>query len=170
VRTASITPSTHPWWWRQYAPLKHRSTIILHGSTTQKTALNICLWLLCSCKAETRGNDNTSSQWAVTCLQTWSAMPHASRHLIMVAPTLMINLKIWIHNLVGRTTLSGEKKITFWLRWQADRITDNDGKHRGPTAKCEVRTTAGNWWRHLYKLASFTDSFVQKSYWYITTK
>jgi hypothetical protein len=31
---------THPWWWRQYAPLKRRSTIILHGSTTQKTALN----------------------------------------------------------------------------------------------------------------------------------
>jgi hypothetical protein len=30
-----------PFWWRQYAPLKRRSTIILHGSTTQKTALNI---------------------------------------------------------------------------------------------------------------------------------
>jgi hypothetical protein len=35
---------THPWWWRQYAPLKRRSTIILHGSITQKTALNILLW------------------------------------------------------------------------------------------------------------------------------
>jgi hypothetical protein len=34
---------THPWWWRQYAPLKRRSTIILHGSTSQKTALNIIL-------------------------------------------------------------------------------------------------------------------------------
>jgi hypothetical protein len=34
---------THPWWWRQYAPLKRRSTIILHGSITQKTALNIIL-------------------------------------------------------------------------------------------------------------------------------
>jgi hypothetical protein len=31
------------WWWRQYAPLKRRSTIILHGSITQKTALNIIL-------------------------------------------------------------------------------------------------------------------------------
>jgi hypothetical protein len=31
---------THPWWWRQYAPLKRRSTIILHGSITQKTTLN----------------------------------------------------------------------------------------------------------------------------------
>jgi hypothetical protein len=30
-------------WWRQYAPLKHRLTIILHGSITQKTALNIIL-------------------------------------------------------------------------------------------------------------------------------
>jgi hypothetical protein len=29
--------------WRQYAPLIRRSTIILHGSTTQKTALNIIL-------------------------------------------------------------------------------------------------------------------------------
>jgi hypothetical protein len=28
------------WWWRQYAPLKRRSTIILHGSTSQKTILN----------------------------------------------------------------------------------------------------------------------------------
>jgi hypothetical protein len=26
--------------WRQYAPLKRRSTIILHGSIIQKTALN----------------------------------------------------------------------------------------------------------------------------------
>jgi hypothetical protein len=32
-----------PWWWRQYATLKRRSTIILHGSTTQKTTLNIIL-------------------------------------------------------------------------------------------------------------------------------
>jgi hypothetical protein len=29
----------HPWWWRQYAPLKRRSTIILHGSISQKTTL-----------------------------------------------------------------------------------------------------------------------------------
>jgi hypothetical protein len=37
----SVARLTHPWWWRQYAPLKRRSRIILHGSTTQKTALNI---------------------------------------------------------------------------------------------------------------------------------
>jgi hypothetical protein len=33
--------------WRQYAPLKRRSTIILHVSISQKTALNIkesALW------------------------------------------------------------------------------------------------------------------------------
>jgi hypothetical protein len=41
VHTASII--THPWWWRQYAPLKRRSTIILQGSTSQKTILNIIL-------------------------------------------------------------------------------------------------------------------------------
>jgi hypothetical protein len=29
--------------WRQYAPLKRRSTIILHGSTSQKTILNIII-------------------------------------------------------------------------------------------------------------------------------
>jgi hypothetical protein len=34
---------THPWWWRQYAPLKRWSTVILHGSTSQKTVLNIIL-------------------------------------------------------------------------------------------------------------------------------
>jgi hypothetical protein len=32
-----------PRWWKQYAPLKRRSTIILHGSTSQKTILNIIL-------------------------------------------------------------------------------------------------------------------------------
>jgi hypothetical protein len=26
----------HPWWWRHHAPLKRRSTIILHGNTSQK--------------------------------------------------------------------------------------------------------------------------------------
>jgi hypothetical protein len=31
---------THPWWWRQYAPLKRRSTIILHVSISHKTTLN----------------------------------------------------------------------------------------------------------------------------------
>jgi hypothetical protein len=34
---------THPWWWRQYVPLKRRSTIILRGSTSQKTFLNVIL-------------------------------------------------------------------------------------------------------------------------------
>jgi hypothetical protein len=33
--------SDHPWWWRQYAPLKRRSTIILHGSISQNTTLII---------------------------------------------------------------------------------------------------------------------------------
>jgi hypothetical protein len=33
----------HPGWWRQYVPLKRRSTIILHGITSQKTILNIIL-------------------------------------------------------------------------------------------------------------------------------
>jgi hypothetical protein len=32
---------THAGCWRQYAPLKRRSTIVLHGSITQKTVLNI---------------------------------------------------------------------------------------------------------------------------------
>jgi hypothetical protein len=32
---------THPWWWRQHASLKRRSTIILHGSTSQKTITNL---------------------------------------------------------------------------------------------------------------------------------
>jgi hypothetical protein len=28
------------WWWRQHVPLKRRTTIILHGSTSHKTDLN----------------------------------------------------------------------------------------------------------------------------------
>jgi hypothetical protein len=40
VRTASIIRDDHQRW-RQYAPLKRRSTIILHGSISQKTTLNI---------------------------------------------------------------------------------------------------------------------------------
>jgi hypothetical protein len=40
LTAASMMFRDHPWWWRQYAPLKRRSTIILHGSITQKTALN----------------------------------------------------------------------------------------------------------------------------------
>jgi hypothetical protein len=35
--------TAHPWWWRQHVPLKRRSTIILHGSTFQKTILNFIL-------------------------------------------------------------------------------------------------------------------------------
>jgi hypothetical protein len=38
--------SDHLWWWRQYSPLKRRSTIILHGSISQKTTLNIFLLYL----------------------------------------------------------------------------------------------------------------------------
>jgi hypothetical protein len=41
----SVARLTHPWWWRQYATLKRRSTIILHGSTTQKTALNSIIFV-----------------------------------------------------------------------------------------------------------------------------
>jgi hypothetical protein len=37
VRAASIIRDE---WWRQHVPLKRRSTIILHGSTSQKTILN----------------------------------------------------------------------------------------------------------------------------------
>jgi hypothetical protein len=36
-----IPEDNSPLWWRQYVPLKRRSTIILHGSTSQKTILNI---------------------------------------------------------------------------------------------------------------------------------
>jgi hypothetical protein len=35
--------SSSPWWWRQHVPLKRRSTIILHGSTSQKTNLNFTI-------------------------------------------------------------------------------------------------------------------------------
>jgi hypothetical protein len=37
---SSLDVGRHHQGWRQYAPLKRRSTIILHGSTSQKTILN----------------------------------------------------------------------------------------------------------------------------------
>jgi hypothetical protein len=40
VNQCNCRPTFHsPWWWRQHVPLKRRSTIILHGSTSQKTIL-----------------------------------------------------------------------------------------------------------------------------------
>jgi hypothetical protein len=46
--------ASSPWWLRQNVRLKRRSTIILHGSTSQKTNLNFRKWLLhliapCAC-------------------------------------------------------------------------------------------------------------------------
>jgi hypothetical protein len=39
----NLKSHSSPWWWRQHVPLKRRSTIILHGSTSQKTILNFIL-------------------------------------------------------------------------------------------------------------------------------
>jgi hypothetical protein len=41
VLPCKIIVYIHPWWWRQHVPLKRRSTIVLHGSTSQNTILNI---------------------------------------------------------------------------------------------------------------------------------
>jgi hypothetical protein len=43
VLRCKIIVRDYPWWWRQYVPLKCRLTIILHGSTSQKTILNFIL-------------------------------------------------------------------------------------------------------------------------------
>jgi hypothetical protein len=42
-RRENLKSHLSPWWWRQHVPLKRRSTIILHGSTSQKTNLNFIL-------------------------------------------------------------------------------------------------------------------------------
>jgi hypothetical protein len=47
------TEMSHPLWWRQHVPLKRRSTIILHGSTSQKTILNFILTNI-ACKRKLR--------------------------------------------------------------------------------------------------------------------
>jgi hypothetical protein len=45
VLIASIIRGS-PWWWRQYAPLKHWSTSMwLQGATTQKTLAELPLFL-----------------------------------------------------------------------------------------------------------------------------
>jgi hypothetical protein len=42
-RRENLKSHSSPWWWRKYVPLKRRPTIILHGSTSQKTILNYIL-------------------------------------------------------------------------------------------------------------------------------
>jgi hypothetical protein len=63
----------HPWWWRQYAPLKRRSTIILHGSTSQKTILNKTKKQL----AEILHVINPLLQTQIACVSFW-AIPSSS--------------------------------------------------------------------------------------------
>jgi hypothetical protein len=47
--TYLLLPSSSPWWWRQYTPLKRRSTSTwLHGVTSQKTLNQIHCWHKCS--------------------------------------------------------------------------------------------------------------------------
>jgi hypothetical protein len=56
-------------WWRQYVPLKRRSTIILHGSTSQKTILNfIATTLTKRCHKTLSGN----TALHLRCIQTYN--------------------------------------------------------------------------------------------------
>jgi hypothetical protein len=57
-----------PWWWRQHVPLKRRSTIILHGSTSQKTNLNLIL-------AAARTWNLALIKWLVTVVTTCYVTP-----------------------------------------------------------------------------------------------
>jgi hypothetical protein len=43
VRTASNI--REPWWWRKHVPLKRRSTITLHGNTSQKTNSELSIFV-----------------------------------------------------------------------------------------------------------------------------
>jgi hypothetical protein len=54
---------THPWWWRQYAPLKRRSTINLHGSVSQKTILNSSLMMEAVRTSETSVDNQFTRQY-----------------------------------------------------------------------------------------------------------
>jgi hypothetical protein len=61
---------SHLWWWRQHAPLKRRSTIILHGSISQKTTLNVILAAvktlnLTIIKADYRLHIREQSSWKI---------------------------------------------------------------------------------------------------------
>jgi hypothetical protein len=63
----------HPWWWRQYAPLKRRSTIILHGSISQKTTLNNSLQVETDIVTE---NEGGRSQKEISVIQgLWQVWP-----------------------------------------------------------------------------------------------
>jgi hypothetical protein len=72
--SAMPRPRSHPWWWRQYAPLKRRSTIILHGSTSQKTILNfsssVGLSAYASCCLASQ-DDGYDEDWQATVTDSW---------------------------------------------------------------------------------------------------
>jgi hypothetical protein len=112
-------------WWRQYAPLKRRSTIILHGSITQKTALNIILaavrtWNLTFIKVSCVVTD-------VTYEIIWSNLSDYG---------MVYNYTAWIQLLVY--------SLTFWLITYVmlERRSENSNfSHK--SFKCSVTDVAG---------------------------
>jgi hypothetical protein len=65
-RREKLKSHSSPWWWRQYAPLKRRSTIILHGSTSKKTILNFILAAMRTWNLTHRPDDGGSTHlWNV---------------------------------------------------------------------------------------------------------
>jgi hypothetical protein len=94
----------HPWWWRQYAPLKRRSTIILHGSTSQKTILNVHNYLLSRCSVSEksyfvcysfRAIESNKSQSSLSFYLTHQNIKNTNRQLLMwrsLEPPNSVNL------------------------------------------------------------------------------
>jgi hypothetical protein len=73
-----------PWWWRQYAPLKRRSTIILHGSISQKTTLHIIL----------------------AAVRTWNLTSYNAVHLIQRQYNTAVN----VQNMAVESSISVSKR------------------------------------------------------------
>jgi hypothetical protein len=89
VSTASIT---HPWWWRLYALLKRRSTIILHGSISQKKTLNINpeFSTYTSQGKEHISMTRSGSKPAILEVQCSGPRDHYARYLIQQSPWIRL--------------------------------------------------------------------------------
>jgi hypothetical protein len=73
----------HPWWWRQRVPMKRRSTVILHGSTSQKTILKKMKCSESDSPAMTRArtddrvrSPNPNATMSKSCLGSWPPRQH----------------------------------------------------------------------------------------------
>jgi hypothetical protein len=121
---------TYPWWWRQYALLKRRSTIILHGGTSQKTILNILQSSLLSHACHMPWPPHSPSNYSNMPKMLWTRQIIWWRGLLTLLSEiysihmsgLRENKKHWRDRgplLVAKSSWSCHAQMYLWLRWLA---------------------------------------------------